>query len=181
MSRLTELLRRAERIRQTEGLIPLVRRGLAFARWNIFRYGTYYLYEHTTDNIRYLNEAALMPRVDDFTFEIISTNGEADELEADGLEFRSQAIHARETLDKGAVAFCIFAGRELAHIGWVAMTEEAKKSLDEFPFEVDFSDNKAVTTRVWTKPKYRGMGLMTDGIFIRIKHIFNNSPHHRGS
>jgi hypothetical protein len=84
-----------------------------------------------------------MPKIDDFALKIVSTNEEADELEAQGLEFRSQVLNARKRLDKGAIAFCIFVGKELANVSWVAMTLEAKNSLGQPPFRVDFSNNEA--------------------------------------
>lgn len=105
-----------------------------------------------------------MPRIRNLALKIVSTNQQADGLTADGLELRPTD---RDKLDKGGIAFCIFVERELAHIGWVAMTEEAKKSLDELPYQVDFSNNEAITTRVWTKPKYRGMGLQVYSYFKR--------------
>ena len=111
MSKLTELLRRGKRIFQDEGLISLVRRGFPFLAGQFFRFETYYLYEYAMEDIRKLNEADFMPKIHDFTFKMVSTNQEADELEANGLEFRSYVINARERLDKGAIAFCVFIER----------------------------------------------------------------------
>jgi len=159
MKRLTDLLRRAKRIFQTEGLVPLFRQALAFVAWRFFEYETLYLFEHSTDNVRSLDEADFMPKIEDFTFKIISTNREADELESEGLEFRLYVLNARERLDKGAVAFCVFVGRELAHMGWAAMTEEAKASMAEPPNKVDFAGGEVCTGGTRTNPKYRGMGL----------------------
>jgi len=127
--------------------------------WCSFRHETYYLSEHAADNIRNLNEADFMPKIDDFVFKIISTNLMMDDLEAEGLEFRLHDSNARKYLDKGAIAFCIFVGQELAHISWAAMTEEAKKSLGEPPYRVDFSSGEVCTTRSWTSPHYRRRGL----------------------
>ena len=131
MGRSNVLLTRAKWLLQTEGLIPLLRQGFVFAASHILRYGTYYLYEHT---LKERNEADFVPRIQNFTFEIISTNGQADELAAVGLHFRASSINAKRRLDKGAVAFCFFVGQELAHIGWVAKTEEAKNTFDSLPY-----------------------------------------------
>ena len=100
-----------------------------------------------------------MPKIDNFTLEVVSTNQEADQLETEGLEFRSQYINSRKALDRGAVAFCIFVGRELAHIFWVGMTEEAKKGMGEPPYKVDFSRGEAFFAGAWTSPHYRRGGL----------------------
>jgi len=125
-----------------------------------FVYGSYYVYEtDIQEQLRKSTEADFLPRIDDFTLKIVSTNQEADELEAEGLEFRSQSINSRKALDKEAVAFCVFVERELASICWVAMTQEAKNGLGEPPFRVDFSNNEVCHAECWTNPSYRGRGL----------------------
>ena len=159
MGTLIVLLRRAKQIFQTERLTPLVRSAFAFMVRRLFRHETYYLHEFEIKYIAKLNEADFMPNIDNFTFKIISTNQQADELEAQGLEFRSQIANARKMLDKGAIAYCIFVGRELANIGWAAMSEEAKKLIDLLPYKVDFSANEVCEGGVWTNPKYRQRGL----------------------
>jgi len=126
----------------------------------VYYYTTYYL---TVEEIKLKeeNEARYMPKMQDFTFKIVSSNQEADELAAHGLEFRSRPLKYRERLDKGAIAFCIFVGRELAHISWFAFTEEAKQTFSFVPQKVDFANNEAYGGDNWTNPKYRGMGLAT--------------------
>ena len=172
MSKLTELLKRAKTIRQTEGLAPLFRRVLLFVAKRFFKYESYYLYEYATENVQKLSEADYMPRIGDITLKVVSSNQEADKLETEGLEFRSQSINNREALDKGAVAFCIFVGQELANISWVAMTEEAKTSLAEPPYKVDFSKGEACTGGTWTHPKYRRMRLRFYAAFMKRKFMF---------
>ena len=112
-----------------------------------------------------------MPKIQDFTFKIVSTNQQADELATEGIDFRSNFINARRGLDKGALAFCIFVERELAHIGWVAMTEEAKNTFDSLPYQVDFSNKEACTGGTVTIPKYGGKGLMVYGYFKRLQFL----------
>ena len=163
------LFTRVKDILRTEGLISLVNRVAAFLIRSFFRYGTFYLYEHTMGNH---NEADFMPRMQDFTFKLVSTNQQASELAANGFEdFRSRFLNARRSLDNGAIAFCIFHGLELAHIGWVAMTEKAKSAIDYLPYQVHFSDNQACTGSSVTVPKYRGKGFMTYGFFKRFEYL----------
>jgi len=102
-----------------------------------------------------------MPKIDGFTLKIVSTNEEADELEKEGLEFRSQVRSARQNLDKGAIAFCLFVGQELAHRRWIAISNEVKDTIGEPPYRIDFSNNEFSNGGTWTNPKYRGMGLST--------------------
>lgn len=156
------LLSRAKYLYQTEGLVRLLRRGVAFLARYFFQFETYCLYEHRLEE---MNEADFMPRIRDFNFKIISTNQQADELTAEGFESLSQDGIHRNRLDKGAIAFTIFIARELAHIGWVAMSEEALRSIIGRPFHVDFSNNNAYNGGAVTDPKYRGMGLHTYSLF----------------
>jgi hypothetical protein len=169
ISRLGVLLRRAKDIFQTEGLTPLLKRGFDFATAPLYQYGDYYLYQHTLEE---RNEADFMPRIQDFTFRMVRTNEEADELAASpGYDFRRRFVNARKSLDKGAIAFCVFVSGEIAHIGWVALSEEAKKTFDPLPYKVDFSNGEASTGGTITVPKYRGKGLMAYGYFKRLQFL----------
>ena len=162
-------LRRAKDVFQREGLTTLLRRSFRFVRPWFFEYGKYYLYEHT---LKERNEADFMPKIEDFTFKIISTNKEADEMAAaTGFDLRRRFVDARNKLDKGAIAFCIFIKREIVHIGWVGMTEEAKESMSEPPYKVDFLNNEACTGGTLTIPEYRGKGLMSYGYFKRFQFL----------
>lgn len=154
-----------------EGFIGLLGRGLTFpARRRILgmRYEARYYYEHT---MRKRNAVDFMPSKRDFTFHIVHTNQQADGLEANGYEFRSYQIIARKALDDGAIAFCIFVQRELAHVGWIALTEEAKPYVDDWPFKVDFANKEACTGATLTIPKYRGNGFMKYGYYKRFQFL----------
>ena len=177
MHRIKWLLRKAEQILQADGSIPLVKRGFPFVVRHFFRYfkyNQYYIYDYAVDDILKLNAADFMPKIDSFTLKIVSTNEESDELEAEGLEFRSQVINSRERLDKGAVAFCIFVDNTLVHIGWVVMTQQAKDSLDEPPYRVDFSERKGCTAGIWTSAGFRRKGLSSYGYMKRLRFMLHN-------
>ena len=174
MKTLSMLLRRANRVLQNEGLISLLRQAFAIVVGWFFKYRTYYLYEQVLGDIRKLNEANYIPKIDNYTFKVISTNQEADDLEAVGLEFRSHVPNARKRLDKGAIAFCIFVGQELAHIGWVALTQQAKDTLPEPPYKLDFLSKEACGSDTWTNRKYRRRGLRLCSVFKRYEFMLNN-------
>jgi len=165
---LTSLLERAAEIFQMEGLLPLLRRGFIFLIGYFFRYQRYYLYEHT---IKQRNEADFLPKTRDFTFKIVTTTQQVDELVVAGFKFGSHALYAGGGLDEGAVAFCFFTNGELAHLGWVATNEAAKNCFDSIPYRVDFADKQACTGGTWTHPKYRGRGLMVYGYFKRFEFL----------
>lgn len=154
MSIFNTLLQRANNILQSEGVSALVRRGLEFVIGLPFKYQTYYLCQYAPESHRKFREADFRPNIDELTFKIISTNYEADELEAQGFQFRSYFSDARKRLDKGAIAFCSFINRDLSDIGWVAMDEEAAKSLWPPPLRVDFCNKEVVVGGVVTMPKY---------------------------
>ncbi len=158
-----------KQVLQTEGLIPLLRRGFPFLLSYFLKYGTFYLYKHT---LKERTEADFAPRIQGFTLKVVSTNKQADQISANGLEdFRQQFINARRGLDKGAIAFCVYVGNELAHIGWVAMSREAKNTFDGLPYYVDFTNKEACTGGTVTIPKYRGKGLMAYGYFVRFQFL----------
>lgn len=166
---LVAMLKRAKDILQTEGLKPLLTRGFVFVEGWLLEYGDYYIYEYT---LKERKEADFLPEIPDFTFKVISSNEEADKLaEAIGSDFRRRFVTARNKLDKGAIAFCIFVKGEIAHIGWVALSEEAHKAVDNLPYKVDFLNHEACTGGTETIPRYRGMGLMAYGYVKRFQFL----------
>ena len=174
MDILTTLSRRAKQIYRNEGLISLLQRGSAFVFYRLFQYRTYYLYADPVEYAAPLNEAEFKPNIDNLMARIVSSNAEADELEAQGFEFRSQIPDARRRLDEGALANCIFAGNELAHQGWIALDQRALDSLDEPPYRVDFTNKEAVGTGVWSNPKYRRKGFQKYAGFMFNKVLRDN-------
>ena len=159
MNRLNELFRSAKGIYQTEGWLSLARRVTAFSAGQVFKYESYYLYENNGSSDRKRIESDFVPKVDGLTFRMICTNKEADALEAQGFHFRKYVFGTRSKLDKGAIAFCTFIGNELANIGWLCTTQQAKDGLNEPPARVDFLKHEVWEGGSWTNPKYRRMGL----------------------
>ncbi|MGB2800332.1 MAG: hypothetical protein WBC55_05405 [Dehalococcoidia bacterium] len=174
MGRIADQFERAKQIYQTGGFGPLMRQAAVFAAGLLFLYQTYYVCANITENVARLSEAAFTPRIDDFTLEIVSSNQQAEELEARGFEFRSFVSNAIERLDKGAIAFCVFAGGELANLAWLATTQQAQDSLNQPPIGVDYSSNEAYTGGAWTHPKYRQAGLHSYNTFIRMEFSLRN-------
>ena len=158
MEKLSVLFRRAQEIHGTDGAAALFRRGLAFILSSFFEYRAYWLYEYALENLRDVNEADFAPRVNHAKLKIVGANDEADRLEAEGFEFRSQIPNATTMLESGAIAFCIFVGHELANIGWIALSQRAMDSLPDPPLKVDFANNEACGGAIWTSPRYRRNG-----------------------
>ncbi len=153
----------ARNVFKKEGLYPLLRQGFTFVTGFFIQYAHYYLYEHT---LRERNESDYLPKIQIFTFKLVSSNREVDELVAEGFEdFRQYFINGRWGLDASAMAFCFFVDRELASIQWVAMTERAKNTFDPIPYRVDFASKEACIGGSWTHPKCRGKHLLEYGKF----------------
>jgi len=165
------LIARAKRILKTEGLASLAGRALKYLRRRLFLYENVYLYEYIMQE---RNEAEYIPKTQGFTLKAISTNRQADEIASEGFDdIRNYPVmvNVRRCLDKGAIAFCLFVGWELAHIGFVAMKEEAKNTFDTLPYRVDFAHGQACTGGTVTLPKYRGNGFMAYGYFKRLEFL----------
>jgi hypothetical protein len=175
LCKLKQLFTRAKSILQTEGLPPLLMRGFKLLIGYFFQYGNYYLYETDISKVlKQNNEQDLIPDIPNFTLKIVSTNEQGDKLEREGFEFRSQFLNAKERLDRGAIAFCIFVEQELANIGWIALTQQAKDSFDPLPYQVKFDDKHSCTGSAETRPKYRNMGLMRYNYFKRLQFLKEN-------
>lgn len=159
------LLKRLKTILQTEGLSKIFLRTFKYIAGFFFQFGTFYIYEHT---MRERIENEFFPSIKNLTFQMVSSNKQADELAANGLEFRSYSIYTSRRLDKGAIAFCFFVGHDLAHISWVALTKEAKNTFDPIPYQIDFSNKEAWTGGSFTIPKFEGQGLMKYGYYKRL-------------
>lgn len=158
MRYIIESLTRARYIYRNEGAISLLRRLFTYIFSQIFCWEEYYIRQNF---VAELNEADFMPKVKDFTFNLITSNEMADDwAKRIGFDFRCQALHARRRLDAGAVAFCIFIQNHLAHIGWVGLNQKAKDSINPQPYQVNFAENHGCIGGAETASKYRNKGLM---------------------
>ena len=165
--KLITLIRRAIYVLTAEGFISLCKKVAIFS-FHLIHYSNHYVYEI---DIQESNEIGFRPKINNFTFRIVSTNQQADELIGEGFKIPAHIIDAKYRLENGAMAYCIFVDKELAHIGWVGMTQKAKDILDPIPYHVDFTNNEVCSGDVVTIPKYRGKGLMTYGYFKRLQFL----------
>jgi len=158
MRYIAEHLNRARYIYRNEGTISLLGRVFSYLFSYIFFYDEYYVQQYSTCE---LNEADFLPKVKDFTFKLITSNEMADDwARRTGFDFRGQALHARQRLDAGAIAFCIFIQNRLAHIVWGGLSQKAKNSINSQPYQVNFAQHQGCIGGGEGVPKYRGKGLM---------------------
>jgi GNAT superfamily N-acetyltransferase len=99
------------------------------------------------------------PKLPNVEVKIISTPEEFEQLDSNGYDFKM--MHFKDKLEKGCLAFCAFANKELAHVTWAALSEKAKKEIDYLPFGVAFQNKEACSGASFTDPKYRGKGLFS--------------------
>jgi hypothetical protein len=169
---LAALISRARDILRTEGAGGLLRHTLRFVDF-LFRYvyrrQDVYLYEH---DLLPRPRDKFLPRLDSYDLKVVHSNEEADRLVAEGREdLRSVFVLSRGPLKKGAIAFCVYAGSELVHIGWLALDEESKRCIDGLPYRVAFGERQACTGGTHTLPKYRSRGLMAYGYYERFEYL----------
>lgn len=170
-SRFVLLASAAKHVFEEEGLVYSARKGMTFITDSCFKYGTFYVAEIT---LRDRDEADFLPKYRNYSFQVVYNKQQAEELEANGFKFLIIFPSARTALDKGAIAFCIFVGKELASISWAATTNEAKSAVDNLPFKIDFSNKEACTGGNFTLPKFRGQGFMPYCAFLRQKVLKEN-------
>jgi hypothetical protein len=163
---------RAADILRTEGPCPLLLRSARRVIERFLHYESCYLYELALVD---RDEADFRPRVNSYTLKILRSGEEADEwAAAAGFDFRERHLDAASKLEEGAIAFCVFVGPQLAHIGWVATSPEAKAGMRQAPYRVDFPNGEACTGAMWTNPRYRRLGLARYVYFKRCQFLKDN-------
>jgi len=134
----------------------------------IFDRGTYNIYEHRVSDI---DVSLFNPMLSGFKVKIAAGNRDADEISRDVKDVRKVIFKSRKMLDKGAIAFCIYSGRELAHISWLALNEKAQIAIDTMPYKVDFAAGEACVGGTYTDVRFRGRGLMVYGNYLKFKYL----------
>lgn len=117
-----------------------------------------YLYENALIK---RNETDFLPRIRNFTFHIVTTRQQLEELVSAGFNLSQANKEAWSILEQGAVAGLLFVDRELASMEWAAMSERANRFINIYPLKIDFPQKEAYASGVWTNPKFRQKGLHT--------------------
>lgn len=142
---------------QTEGLPSFVRRAFLFVVRPFFTYGNYYIYEK--DLSRYEEVIKFKPKVPNCIIKVVCTLGDLDKLAAEGYDLK--VMDFRPKLEKDALAFCLFVGRKLAHITWVAPNQGAKREIDYLPYKINFEAGEVCSGASFTDPAYRRRGFLS--------------------
>lgn len=162
---LLSFLARGRDILLSKGLISLLKRSF---KYFLFDYNEYYLCEI---QIQELSEADFTPKISAFTARIVTSNEEADKLKVEtGIDIRRHSFNAARGLNNGAIATCIVVDTQIAHIGWVAMSEDAMKAITPLRQRFKFANKEAFVGAAITLTEYRKRGLLTYGSFMRLQY-----------
>ncbi len=158
-------------------MLQLLKRMVLFSVHLVFLRKVYILRAQNLKNSLKLDKADFKPDIENITFKVISTNEEADELEANGFQFRSYPTTwnvnlevYRTRLDQGLIAFCAYVGHELAAVTWIVPSQEVHDRLDTIPQKVNYSNGEVWSRGAWVHPKFRGRGLYKYNV------LFNRDP-----
>jgi hypothetical protein len=117
---------------------------------NIFKY---FIYEDLNNSKVYKPNLKLS----NSEFFIISNENELKDIlkkhRFDGYEIDTINLG----LKKKAIAFCVFYENNLVHISWLAISEEAKKFIDDWPMKINWS-NIGIYGLSYTHPKFKKNG-----------------------
>jgi len=162
------LLTRANTIYQEEGLSALIKRVFAYAKYLIssvisYENSTFYVYGQV---VTQGNEVDYLPKIPNVTHTMIETIEQLNELAEKGYDLSLIDVNqARYRLQKGTIANLIFIDHEFGHISWTALTEEAQKTINRYPYKVDYENHETTSGASWTNPKYRRQGLANYAVY----------------
>ena len=133
---------RVREIRGQRGTGGLLKAGFRFLASPVYKSESFWL---TVAQLSadYKSEAS-RPRIgiDQLTFKAVTSNDEADRLEAEGFSFRRHPTYFNYNLkvythwlDCGAVACCTFVGKEFAAINWAITSQRTRDASESSPAE----------------------------------------------
>lgn len=132
-----------------EGFLALFKSFLSFFKQVLFSYRSYNIYESALDPLDIKCE------VDNLTIRVITRPEEVDQLSYGGF-YPSKRSRDKEIVTKGAILYCAFVGKELAHITQVFIGRAAHQI---HPFSFAMHYGHTVGLAAFTAPKYRRRGI----------------------
>lgn len=102
----------------------------------------YLLYENDLKKLKPLSEISILINENDiFEFKMMESDNDFKDLLIDGYTFSNYLMtnpECEKRLRKGALMFCAFVNRELAHATWAGTKKGTYE--DFFPFSLDYDD-----------------------------------------
>lgn len=142
-----------------EGFKSLISMGFAYVLAHLFFTQKYYMNITDLTIKENMNEREFLPRINNYSVKIISTNKEADNLIAKGYHFGAYEMRLRKALDKDIITFCVFVNKEIANLHCIAYGQKGTEDVDFRLLPVNFEKKEVVVGRAFTVPKYRRLGL----------------------
>jgi len=118
------------------------------------------------------------PPIDGLEVYILESESDLERLVSKGYEDvrRVVRITARR-LEQGAVGFCAFVNRDVAHVAWVALTREAQATLDLFPYFVDFDRGEGWWGGSLTTGRFLNLGVYRHVMAWRLRYCYEHGCH----
>ena len=118
------------------------------------------------------------PSIDGLEVYILGSESDVQRLMSEGYEDVRRVVRpAARRLQQGAVGFCAFVNREVAHVSWVAFTQEAKLTFDVLPYFVDFEGGEACGGGTLTTEPFRNRGLYRHVRAWRLRYCCEHGSH----
>jgi hypothetical protein len=148
---------------------------------NLFRKSWIYFFEYQNRHFFLYNsylkerkEEYFLPKTENYVLNIISSEQQIQKLMREGYIVPMSESETRMRLQKGAILFLIMVGRKIAARGWIATTEEAKSSFNNYSYKVDFASKEACSGGAWTNPEFRSQGLLTFLLYKRYEYLMQH-------
>ena len=164
-------VRRAATLLRTEGLTGLVQ-GMAryvlylahLVYWNEY----FVIYEIDTANYVLGLDG---PAIEGLEVHILHSEHDVNRMVGEGYEdVRLVVGAAARRLQQDAVAFCAFVNREVAHVAWVAFTQDAQSTFDVVAYPVDFDGGEAWWGGSLTTGRFRNLGIYRHVMAWRLRY-----------
>ncbi|NLE96316.1 MAG: hypothetical protein GX600_11690 [Dehalococcoidia bacterium] len=129
----------------------------------------YYVHEF---DLMALDDTYAAAPIDNLEVHIVESDEDVSRLVERGYEdCRLTVPGAKRCLRSGAVGLCAYVGGTLAHIAWVGLNEEAKRSFDALAYRVRFDEREGCSGGSWTFPSFRGKGLYRHVMWRRFTYL----------
>jgi hypothetical protein len=175
-----ELHRRMKRVREKNGTSGLIKSVFWFLVYPFYESAQYILFVKEVEPEYSTSERRPNIGTNKLTFKVVTSNQEADKLEAEGYNFRKYANEFNNylkrytwLLDCGLIACCTFVEKEFAAISWVALSKQVQDAIKAPPVKIDYENNEILARGMWVNPKYRGMELYRYTVRNRDKYLAN--------
>lgn len=169
-SKVQRLIIEAKTIFKEDGPVNLIKRGLVFI--TCYENKTFFLYECKIQQHDKANEKVFLPRPKNYCLKIISSKEQIEDVIREGFDISYIAGDRRfKLINKNFLEFLVFVEKELAAIGLIAITEEAKNTFNPQRYKVDFANGEVCGGAVFTIPRFMAKNLVTYLVYSSCEYL----------